>query len=452
MLRAIGDIRSAEAQEMICEYHSTLSAKAQERNLQALRDGICRIMVCTDAVGMGLDVPDIARIVQWRVPPSLTVSGWWQRAGRAARDPKRTGVAIVYYNPAFQVQPESPFCGRPNVEADLKNVYTASKPNATSSEDDEDAIPGRRSKGDLPCEGQMLWYLNTKGCLRDVAMHYLGSKPEVRHEFNEQSQGAPCCCRCYHSSKVSPDLFKGFDVRICTPFVRSNDDNEDLDPDTEYVDENVAPDSQKSTRSAQRSNRIRLAVRHALDIWRHRILSKYSPIDNMLQPKHILTDAMIDKLEKHCFDIKQASDIAQAVWVQGRNILKRTRVAGYTSELAELILEVVEAATDPELPPWQPGTPWIGGDPKPLYCEADIHDTVNPVVSGMMDAANRALRRFDLVAANSRETTRLKRQKNASEKRQKKVLDVRGTVTGACTVRGRVASSTGTETEDEIGR
>jgi superfamily II DNA helicase RecQ len=65
------------AEEIVCEYHSTMSQKALERNLQALRDGICRIMVCTDAVGMGLDVPDIERVVQWRVPGWLTVSGWW---------------------------------------------------------------------------------------------------------------------------------------------------------------------------------------------------------------------------------------------------------------------------------------------------------------------------------------------------------------------------------------
>jgi superfamily II DNA/RNA helicase len=62
------------AQEIVCGYHSTMIQKALDRNLQALRNGTCRIVVCTDAVGMGLDGPDIERVVQWWVPGWLTVS------------------------------------------------------------------------------------------------------------------------------------------------------------------------------------------------------------------------------------------------------------------------------------------------------------------------------------------------------------------------------------------
>jgi hypothetical protein len=357
-----------EAQVVISEHHSTLSAKALKRNLRALREGVCRIMVCTDAVGMGLDVPDIERIVQWRVPLWLTVSGWWQQAGRAARDPNLAGTAIVYYDPGLQVNSESPFSGRTDVEQELEAVYTACAlaAKAPDGDDDEDrdysSVAGKRLlKSALPCEGELLWYLNTNGCLRDVAMHYLGLKSVVRPQFNELGQGAPCCCRCYKWSEVSPGLFGGFDVRTCTPFVRSEEDR-----DPEFDEGNGEPDSQMSTQSVTRSNRIRLAVRHALDIWRHQVRSQHTPSDNKLRPKHILPDSLIERLEKHYIDIKVAADVGTVVSPSERDILMHTRVAGHTTELAELILHVVSVATDPELPPRDKGTPWTELEPKPL--------------------------------------------------------------------------------------
>jgi hypothetical protein len=288
------------AHEIVCEYHSTMSQQALDRNLQALREGTCRIMVCTDAVGMGLDVPDIERVVQWRVPGWLTVSGWWQRAGRAARHPDAAGAAIVYYEPSCQVKWDSPFCGMPDSEDDRELVYSAIKEHAGNNEEEEDDTPTiagkRRKKGSLPCEGELLWYLNTRGCLREVAMHYLGSKPEERPAFNEIEGGAPCCCRCYKKSKTNPDLFRGIPVRKCTPYV--GDINEDSDPEdppfgpgdlgddiTESqqhsqwgpgdLGDDIPSDSQQPSapKSIPSSARIRLAVRLALRVWRVQSLS-----------------------------------------------------------------------------------------------------------------------------------------------------------------------------------
>jgi hypothetical protein len=271
------------AREIVCEYHSTMSQKALDRNLQALREGTCRIMVCTDAVGMGLDVPDIERVVQWRVPPWLTVSGWWQRAGRAARHPDRNGMAIIYYDRSLRVPPDSPFRGQPDVEEDIEAVYSATL--EAAAEDQEDAavaVGKRRKKGALPCEGQLLWYLNTRGCIREVAMHYLGSKPQLRPAFNETERGEPCCDRCYKKSNVSPDLFAGFEVLTCTPFAEASDDSDASEPecgdqsqipDSQIPDSQIPdsqiPDSQIPTQSRDRG-RIRLAVRLALGVWRHK--------------------------------------------------------------------------------------------------------------------------------------------------------------------------------------
>jgi hypothetical protein len=147
-------------------------------------------------------------------------------------------MAIIYYDLSLRVPPGSPFRGQPDVEEDIEAVYSATLEAAGEDADDAPAAVGkRRKKGALPCEGQLLWYLNTDGCIREVAMHYLGSKPQLRPAFDENEGGEPCCDRCYKKSKVSPDLFGGFRVRTCTPFTEASEDSD-------AADDSQMPDSQ----------------------------------------------------------------------------------------------------------------------------------------------------------------------------------------------------------------
>jgi len=48
-----------------------------------------RIILATDAMGMGIDNPDICLVIQWRQPDSVCTL--IQRAGRAARGKNKTG-------------------------------------------------------------------------------------------------------------------------------------------------------------------------------------------------------------------------------------------------------------------------------------------------------------------------------------------------------------------------
>lgn len=50
---------------------------------------------------MGVDVNDIEVVVQWCIPSHLNLSGFWQRAGRCARNLDVQGCAILYYNIAI---------------------------------------------------------------------------------------------------------------------------------------------------------------------------------------------------------------------------------------------------------------------------------------------------------------------------------------------------------------
>ncbi|EDR09889.1 uncharacterized protein LACBIDRAFT_325779 [Laccaria bicolor S238N-H82] len=63
------------------------------RPFKLFKAGVIRVLICTDAAGMGCNIPDVDVVVQWKLPAS--VSTFVQQAGRAGRDPKRTGLAAL---------------------------------------------------------------------------------------------------------------------------------------------------------------------------------------------------------------------------------------------------------------------------------------------------------------------------------------------------------------------
>ncbi|KAH9912363.1 P-loop containing nucleoside triphosphate hydrolase protein [Fomitopsis serialis] len=79
--------------DLIRPFNATLSSEYRTAAMAAFRDGDIRILVCTEAAGMGCDIPDIDIVVQWKLPS--TFSNFIQRAGRVARGRGRTGLAVL---------------------------------------------------------------------------------------------------------------------------------------------------------------------------------------------------------------------------------------------------------------------------------------------------------------------------------------------------------------------
>ncbi|KAI0076160.1 P-loop containing nucleoside triphosphate hydrolase protein [Panus rudis PR-1116 ss-1] len=86
-------VEDDEYNNILRPFNAVMSLEYRRAAMQAFRDGKIRIMVCTDAAGMGCDIPDIEIVVQWMLP--RTFSNWLQRAGRAARSRSRTGLAVL---------------------------------------------------------------------------------------------------------------------------------------------------------------------------------------------------------------------------------------------------------------------------------------------------------------------------------------------------------------------
>ena len=87
-------------------YHAGLSSKERSAKQEAWRayphplpkgKGATRVMVATNAFGMGIDKPDVRMVIHHDLPD--TIEAYFQEAGRAGRDEQRA-FAVLLYDPS----------------------------------------------------------------------------------------------------------------------------------------------------------------------------------------------------------------------------------------------------------------------------------------------------------------------------------------------------------------
>ncbi len=76
-------------------YHAGLSSHAKDEREERWKSGKSRIMVATNAFGMGIDKPDVRIVIHTDLPSSI--EAYFQEAGRAGRDGNRA-YAVALYN------------------------------------------------------------------------------------------------------------------------------------------------------------------------------------------------------------------------------------------------------------------------------------------------------------------------------------------------------------------
>jgi len=75
-------------------YHAGLTQEERNRKQEAWLQNKTRVMVCTNAFGMGIDKPDVRTVVHYDTPDCL--ENYYQEAGRAGRDQKKAYTVLLY--------------------------------------------------------------------------------------------------------------------------------------------------------------------------------------------------------------------------------------------------------------------------------------------------------------------------------------------------------------------
>ena len=78
-------------------YHAGLSDELRDKKQASWTLGETRVIVATNAFGMGIDKPDVRFVIHWDIPDSL--ENYFQESGRVGRD-NRPATAVLLFSPA----------------------------------------------------------------------------------------------------------------------------------------------------------------------------------------------------------------------------------------------------------------------------------------------------------------------------------------------------------------
>jgi len=101
-------------------YHAGLSSDERSKKQESWKTNKIRVIVATNAFGMGIDKPDVRFVIHKDLPESL--EAYYQEAGRAGRDEHKAYTVLLYNHPDRLRQEKMFIQNFPSVD-EIKLVY-----------------------------------------------------------------------------------------------------------------------------------------------------------------------------------------------------------------------------------------------------------------------------------------------------------------------------------------
>ena len=350
--------------DVIGDFSMALSLERREELLEKFRRGECRILVATEGAGMGIDIPDVQRVIQWQCTKILNIATYYQRAGRAGRSHDLQSVSILFYQ-------QSLGCLEGEYEIFTKDVNSESgaeimllTQNFDSGRDDDAMIRKGKSstrtmlanRGKNPqvngqhqkrqsdsrraiCRG-ILTQIGTQGCMRDAILRYFDDSKATDISPN----------RCCDSCAVDTELDIPLEIRRLMPeYVPP-----ELDPpESENItaNDNLGETASGGTLGPGKSSVLPKvlhisqaqinAVRDALRMLRNDILQSQwdNPEDTkkaIFRSSHFLDDKEIHKISSQAHRIYDEKALAKYLNTH-KHALQWAPIAPYVNDVLETI-------------------------------------------------------------------------------------------------------------------
>jgi len=103
-------------------YHAGLLQEERNQKQENWIENKLRVIVCTNAFGMGIDKPDVRAVIHLDIPDNL--ENYYQEAGRAGRDGKKAYAVLLHTQAELEELKKLPDTKYPSV-SEIKRVYQA---------------------------------------------------------------------------------------------------------------------------------------------------------------------------------------------------------------------------------------------------------------------------------------------------------------------------------------